>query len=192
MAAPGNHENEIKLRVASAEAGLRLLEGAGFRLREPRVFEANVLFDTAGLHLRQSRELIRIREVGGKCVLTYKGTPIEGRHKLREELEVGVSGGADVLAAIFARLGLRPVFRYEKWRTEFHRPGEPGIATLDETPVGVFLELEGEPAWIDTVAGQLGFAPPDYVLSSYAGLYFEYCRERGIPPADMVFADREV
>jgi hypothetical protein len=30
---------------------------------------------------------------------------------------------------------------------------EPGIITLDETPIGVFLELEGGKYWIDGTAG---------------------------------------
>jgi hypothetical protein len=34
---------------------------------------------------------------------------------------------------------------------------------LDETPAGVFLELEGPSRWIDRTARRLGFAESDYL-----------------------------
>jgi hypothetical protein len=67
------------------------------------------------------------------------------------------------------------------------RSGSGGTATLDETPAGVFLELEGEPAWIDEVAGKLGFTEPDYITASYIQLYVNHCKRQGVAPADMVF-----
>ncbi len=92
------------------------------------------------------------------------------------------------IAAIFERLAYRPVFRYEKFRTEYGQRGSSGIATVDETPIGVYLELEGEPSWIDSTARKLGFAEKDYITASYARLYMEWCQARGIAPADMLFA----
>jgi adenylate cyclase class 2 len=58
---------------------------------------------------------------------------------------------------------------------------------LDETPVGVYLELEGSPRWIDRSARQLGFSEPDYIVRSYGRLYLEWCERKKIKPADMVF-----
>ena len=72
---------------------------------------------------------------------------------------------------MLSRLDFIPTFRYEKFRTEYHRAGETGVATLDETPIGVYLELEGAPAWIDRSARRLGFAESDYSTASYYGLY---------------------
>ena len=46
---------------------------------------------------------------------------------------------------------------------------------MDETPIGVYLELEGEGAWIDKVALQMGFSPAEYILKSYGTLYREHC-----------------
>jgi adenylate cyclase class 2 len=88
---------------------------------------------------------------------------------------------------ILARLGLGPVFRYEKFRTEY-KSGQDGTITVDETPIGLYLELEGQPPWIDRIAGELGFSEQQYVTKSYGALYLEYCWERGITPANMVFA----
>jgi adenylate cyclase class 2 len=95
------------------------------------------------------------------------------------------------MAAIFSRLSFQPVFRYEKYRTEYHQPEGDGLAVLDETPVGVFLELEGPADWIDKAAAELGFAPGDYVTASYGAIYLEYCAKNGIEPKDMVFPQRQ-
>jgi adenylate cyclase class 2 len=62
------------------------------------------------------------------------------------------------------------------------------MATLDETPIGVFLELEGPAEWIDRVAEELGFDESDYILASYATLYADHCRQRGVKPTDMLFS----
>jgi len=129
---------------------------------------------------------LRVREAGRLGTLTYKGAPVGGKYKDREELEVGVSDPRR-LSEILARLDYVPTFRYEKYRTEYRRGGENGVATLDETPIGVYLELEGAPAWIDRNARRLGFAESDYSTASYYGLYVDYCRKRGVPVTHMIF-----
>jgi adenylate cyclase class 2 len=181
---PSHYEVEIKLPVPGAEQALALLQSHGFRLAKTRALEKNVIFDREG-ELRAQARLLRVREVEGRAVLTFKGPATPGRHKSREELEVDVAN-ADVVRTILSRLGFAPGFRYEKFRTEF--TDETGVAMVDETPIGVFLELEGPPAWIDRTARALGYAESDYITASYLALYFDYCRERGIPAADMVFA----
>jgi adenylate cyclase class 2 len=65
------------------------------------------------------------------------------------------------------------------------------LIELDETPIGVFLELEGPANAIDRVAKALGFGARDYVLANYMTLYREYCRSRGEEPRDMLFARTE-
>jgi adenylate cyclase, class 2 len=178
-------ETEIKLRVTDASAARRLLRRAGFRVSRRRVFESNVMFDTLDAGLRASQRLLRVRQAGGLVTLTYKGPPVVGRHKSREELELEVSA-APPMAAVLERLGFRPVFRYEKYRTEFRQPGGKGVATVDETPVGVYMELEGTPTWIDRTARALGFAEAGYITASYGRLYLEWCRREGVAPGDML------
>jgi adenylate cyclase class 2 len=190
MAAGANHEIEIKLRVPDAAAARRLLRRAGFRVVKRRVWETNVLFDNPARDLRARSCLIRIRRAGARAILTYKGAPEPGRHKSREELEAPLAR-PETFEAILERLGFEPVFRYEKYRTEYRRGSEEGLVTLDQTPIGVFLELEGGPDWIDRLAGELGFAQRHFILASYATLYVDYCRERGLTPRHMVFAPGE-
>ena len=163
-----------------------MLEGAGFRVSKPRIFEANTLFDTPQGSLWRSGRLLRLRRAGPQGILTYKGASVPGKHKDREELETPVSD-VNTMSEILARLDFTPGFRYEKYRTEYQRAGEAGLATLDETPIGVYLELEGTPAWIDAQARRLGIAESAYITSSYYGLYVDYCRRRGLEPTHMTF-----
>jgi adenylate cyclase, class 2 len=184
-----SRETEIKLAVPDARTARRFLRAAGFRVSRSRVFESNTVFDTPESSLRQAGTLLRIRRAGGVSTVTYKGGAVPGKHKSREELEAEVSS-AVVMAAIFGRLGLRPVFRYEKYRTEFRQPHRAGVAMLDETPVGLFLELEGSPAWIDRTARRLGFEEKHYITASYSQLYLQWCMARRRKPSNMVFPVR--
>ncbi len=86
---------------------------------------------------------------------------------------------------MLARLGYRVVFRYEKYRAEYVKDG--GLALVDETPIGVFIELEGEPDWIDGHARRLGFSPEHYITESYGSLYLAWCKEQAIEPGHMEF-----
>ncbi|MEO8594033.1 MAG: class IV adenylate cyclase [Candidatus Solibacter sp.] len=182
----GNQETEIKLALQDARGGRRMLREAGFTVSRKRVFEANTILDTPELRLRSASCLLRVREAGQLATLTYKGVPHVGRHKSREELELTLSDGAAMMT-IAERLGFTRCFRYEKFRTEFTQPGRSGVAMLDETPVGVFLELEGTPAWIDRTARRLGFRVGDYLTLSYGRIYLDWCAAKGCAPGDMTF-----
>lgn len=186
LASRSGREVEIKLPVADVAEARRRLRRAGFRARKPRIFESNVIYDTADGSLRRSGQLLRVRRWGPRALLTYKGPPTPGRHKSREELEMELPD-ADRFAEILTRLGYKQVFRYEKYRTEYVHPGATGIATLDETPIGNFLEIEGQPEWIDQTAGRLGFAQADYIILSYAALYLRHRDRHPADPPDMVF-----
>jgi adenylate cyclase class 2 len=111
---------------------------------------------------------------------------------VREEIEVEVTEAA-ILSKIFEGLGMRGWFRYEKYRTTYgmdsSRPwAKELLIEVDETPIGVFAELEGPPEAIDRAAEELGFSKQDYVLRNYLTLYLEECRRTGVEPGDMLFA----
>ena len=179
-------EVEVKIAVPSPALARKLILAAGFRIHVPRVFEVNVLYDFAGLRLRTGGKILRLREAGKTATLTFKGKSIDSRHKVREEVETTI-GTPDAMRRVLTELDLAPVFRYEKYRTEYAREKSSGVITLDETPIGTFLEIEGSPRWIDRTARQLGFGHDDYITASYGVLYLEYCRELGVKPSNMVF-----
>jgi adenylate cyclase, class 2 len=180
-------ETEIKLRLPQGPEHARaLLEQHGFRPTVARQLEIDQTFDLPSGELRQSGRLLRLRSAGGRWLVTYKGPVDGGSHKSREEIETDVTDGL-AFDQILAALGYQPSFAYEKFRTVFKAPGDEGIVTLDETPIGDFLELEGPGYWIDRTAQQLGFRPADYITSSYAALYEEHRKTHGTVPRDMKF-----
>jgi adenylate cyclase class 2 len=201
-------EREIKLRIENLTALRGLLRKIGARVAKRRVHERNTLFDTPRSTLANRERLLRIRTetaarkrglAGSRSLLTFKRpvrkTRASGRgeaYKVREEIELEISDHT-ALARIFEGLGLGRWFRYEKLRTTFCLPASNAWAKsllieLDETPIGVFLELEGPASAIDRAASTLGFAKRDYIVANYMVLYREYCRSRGEKPRDMLFA----
>jgi len=191
-AAKPGQEVEIKLKVELAPEIWRRLRALGFQRTSPRHFESNHLFDFPDQRLGRSGRLLRLRREGGRWVLTFKGPPARSaNYKVREEIESPVASGDDA-RRIFESLALREVFSYQKFRTTYvpgphSRPRGHAELTLDETPIGNFIELEGPRRWIDRVARQFGYTRADYITASYAVLYFEHCRKRGIRPTHMVF-----
>lgn len=186
---PSRKETEVKLRYESASAASDALLSQGAVLTGEREFEDNIVFDTANMRLRQEGMLLRLRRRGDRTILTLKA-PVEGehRHKVREERETDV-GDFDEMRAIFSYLGFTPVYRYQKHRTRF-RAGELE-ACLDETPIGCFVELEGDPGGIDAFAERLGRGVEDYVVATYRELQ-ESVDPRGEQAGDMlVTADEE-
>jgi adenylate cyclase class 2 len=186
MASDGR-EIEIKLPAAGVTEARRLLRANGFRVITPRIFEQNTVYDTAASTLRRARRLLRVRQIGRTYKLTYKGPPQPGKHKNREEIETGLADGS-AFAGILSRLGYSPSFRYDKFRTEFRKGRAKGVATLDETPIGIYLELEGEPAWIDRTARTLGYQEEDYITASYARLFLDWKERTGSFPQHMLFS----
>ena len=191
MSTTGPVETEVKIRCAGdASAMYLLIESAGYVRESQRTLEADQLFDLPGESLRAADKILRLRTEsnasGTQWTLTYKGPAARERYKVREEIEVEAAQGGN-FALILDRLGYIPGFRYEKYRTKFRRNSEPGIVTVDETPMGVFLELEGPTGWIDPTAAGLGFVLSDYVTLSYAALWRQYSAGNQDMPEDMLF-----
>jgi adenylate cyclase class 2 len=183
-----NLEVEVKIPwTGGAEAARRVIEAAGYALIEARTLEADTVFDRVSAELQRAGLLLRLRRAGDLALVTYKGPASGGPYKSREEIEFNVSDSG-TFTQVLDRLGYQPHFRYEKYRTKFAMPGEAGIVSIDETPIGVFLELEGEPEWIDRTAARIGLSRDAYLNRSYASLYQEYLRLHPDGPHDMIFA----
>lgn len=176
----GPVEIEIKLRVAGPEAAREALARLGARLLRPRHFEDNLLLDDAAGSLRAAGSVLRLRRTEAGGTLTFKGARrVEQGLKSREEIETSV-GDADALQAVLERLSLRPVFRYQKYREAYAWGGQEIV--VDETPMGTFLEIEGDAEGIHAAAAALGYGREAYVTESYVALFFA-----GGGTGDMVF-----
>ena len=178
-------ETEVKIKIGDVEGFLSSLGILNPRLLRERHFEDNHLFDFPDLKLKNSRTLLRVRFAGENCYLTYKGTPKpEGIFKVREELEVSLGSG-DEMIQILSRLGMSVSFRYQKYRREYNLKGIQ--IAIDETPIGNYVEFEGDELGIGALAQALGIAETQFIRLSYYGLYVEYCRNMGLSPQNMVF-----
>ena len=139
--------------------------------------------------LDRAAEILRIRSYAGRWMLTHKRLPDSGpgedTHKHRIETETQISNG-EALAEVFLSLGLVAAFRYEKWRTEWH-DGE-GHCVVDETPIGNFAELEGDPKWIDRAADRLEIEPDRYITLSYGRLFDQWRQQHGSKAHDLTFS----
>ena len=108
-----------------------------------RRLQEDALLDTEDESLRRRRCVLRIRLENGNSRITFKGPVQPSEMKLREEFETIVGDGG-LLLRVFEELGFHVWFRYEKYREEFCH--EEVIVAVDETPVGVFVEIEGQRA----------------------------------------------
>lgn len=179
-------EREIKLRFADADAARAAVLAAGATPLRGRRLQEDSLLDTFDDDLRARRCVLRIRVESGKSYVTFKGPVQPSLMKVREELETVVADGA-ALIRLFEELGFRVWFRYEKYREEYAL--DDVVVAVDETPVGVFVEIEGGNRGIEEMAVALGRTPDDYLIDSYRRLYLLDCERRGIAAADMLFEE---
>lgn len=183
-------EIEIKFRVKDRTKLEARIAELGGHLRTPRTFESNTLYDTPERTLRGRTEILRIREYGGHWTLTHKRLPDvvdeSARYKHRVETETEIADG-EALAEVFTHLGFGPVFRYEKYRTEWELAG--GHIVVDETPIGVWAELEGDPAWIERMTQGLGVREELTTTLSYGALFAEWKDHTGSEAENLTFQE---
>jgi len=184
----GGSEVEIKLPAPDLN-GLRVRLGeGGARLLAERHFESNDLYDDSDGSVAARGCVLRLRRTAAGATLTFKGPArFTGGVKTREERETAVSD-PESLDRILNALGYRPRFRYEKHREEWTL--DRCVVALDETPIGGFIEIEGEPTAIRGVLPRLDLDPADALPYSYADLYARRRREDPSLPADMLLQEK--
>jgi adenylate cyclase class 2 len=191
---PG-HEIEVKLRLDSIQSLTDA--GVALHLEMARHFEDNQLFDMTDHQLSARGAVLRVRTLetadGVQGLLTLKekapaDAPVS-QFKLRLETETALSD-PEQMTAILERLGYQKTFRYQKYRTTYRATlshGQTLHLLFDETPLGNFVELEGEENAIAEVVKKLGISPADYILQSYIALQVQHCQQQGKPLEDMMF-----
>jgi adenylate cyclase class 2 len=162
-------EIEVKIKAPLLDPLRRKIRLLPAALEAGRVFERNIVFDTARKKLQKSGILLRLRQQGPRAVLTVKmPVPGDSIYKVREETEVEIPDFANMEKMIRA-IGFRAFFIYEKYREVFNAGG--ARIMVDETPIGNFIEIEGDPEHIDAIAARLGFTRADYISDSYYQLF---------------------
>ena len=186
-------EIELKFLISDIASLEARLPGLGFHLDTPRTFEANTLFDTPERSLRAKGQILRLRQYGTLWTLTHKRTPDDddpgSRYKTRIETETHVDD-AEALEEIVHQLGYSPAFRYEKFRTEWSH-GTNKHLVIDETPIGIWGELEGPVSWIDSMLAELSIDPATCTTQSYGKLFLGWKERTESPAENLTFAEIE-
>ncbi len=148
-------------------------------------FEDNIVFDFPELNLKNNGKLFRLRKTEDNNILTLK-TPSESndkRFKIREEYEVEVSDFR-IMKKIIEHLGLKKFFRYQKYRKTYIIKNNH--ICFDKTPIGNFIEIEGDKQTILEIAKHIGKTEADFITSSYFVLFRESNKS-----GDMVFENMD-
>jgi adenylate cyclase, class 2 len=152
---------------------VRLSEsGATFEGEE---FEENTLYAGAGLDL--SKQVLRLRRVGSRAVLTYKERHAsESAIKRHREDETGVED-AQALDSILDALGYKPSLVYEKRRATWQ--WKETEIVIDDLPFGMYVEIEGEENNITEVERLLHLTEAEAEMATYPELARLYGQRRG-------------
>ena len=156
------YEVERKFPVNSFDEIRSRLTALDCHFAEP-VVQVDRYFAHPQRDFAQTDEALRIRSVGDRHRVTYKGPRIDRVTKTRREIELPLgpgSGTAEKMAEVFLQLGFREVATVRKQRTtaDFTWNGMPIEVALDRVDqVGTFVELESmaDETTLDSVRHQL-------------------------------------
>jgi adenylate cyclase, class 2 len=178
-------ETEVKYRVDSLSDVENRLRELGAKLTAERVYENNVRYEDATNSLSANKRVLRMRQ-DTRARLTYKEPGSSQREGLasRTELEIEVSDfeTADLL---LQKLGFHPSWIYEKYRTTYEM--DDCEIVLDETPLGQFIEIEGDADSIDKMVKMLGLEEAQPIIESYSDLFFKVKAYLQLDVRDMTF-----
>jgi adenylate cyclase class 2 len=173
-------EREVKYLVDDFKPFRKKLAGLGCEFG-PSFFEDNIVFDDDRERLRREGKLLRLRK-SDTVTITFKEPVDRIRFKIMEEHEIEVSNFEEAERIIIS-LGFRKAFRYQK-RREVFISNDTHIL-LDETPIGNYIEIEGEEDRILELSEQLGLSPDRGTSKNYMELYEEYCAQKNLGIASM-------
>jgi adenylate cyclase class 2 len=182
-------EREVKLLFPTSAAAREAILAAGGVPADVRRLQDDSLYDLPDETLRKKGCVVRIRTERrpgrpDTTTLTVKGPVQSSQMKLREEHETRLEH-VEALRRAFDALGMRVWFRYQKYREEFSRPGL--VVAIDETPVGTYVELEGDEDAILAMTAALGLSPADFIVDSYYRLFMKRRNELGLSGPHMIF-----
>lgn len=189
------YEVELKFRVDSHDRVRAALAELGTRPGET-VRQCDRYFNHPARDFAQSNEALRVRSLGERCVVTYKGPVLDKAVKTRREIELPIGTSADdgdEFAEMLTLLGFRPVRAVEKTRETFHLDWH-GVAmelAVDTVAgLGAFVEIETladdsnraeRQAAVLSLAARLGLDEPE--RRSYLTMLLQQDAGAGTPPA---------
>ena len=140
-------EVEQKFRVADLVPVKAQLLTLGARREEP-IVQVDRYFAHPARDFAQTDEALRIRQVGDRNFITYKGPKIDRVTKTRREIELPLGAGAEQASqwtSLLEAVGFREVtaVRKTRERMEVSWEGQTIEVALDQVAfVGCYVELE--------------------------------------------------
>ena len=153
---------------------------------QERIHEFNLRYDLPDGSLVAQKQVLRLRK-DTQARLTFKGPGVmEEDVLLRKEIEVEVSD-FDTTNRLLEALGYKVVMMYEKFRANYLMDNL--VLSVDETPLGLFIELEGEsPAQVRKAADALGLDWEARINLSYSALLNIFNQSSGHTFRDLSYA----
>jgi len=184
------YEVELKFPLLDAEPVIHRLALLGAEQRAP-LEQTDLYFNHPARDFEQTDEALRIRSLGNRHLVTYKGPVVDSQTKTRREIEVPLEGGdaAKQFAAILRLLGFRPVREICKRRVPYQCTWQTRrfeIALDEVVGLGRFVEIEtqadeaGRSAAVEAIlafASQFQLGIPE--KRSYLCLLLELDRAEG-------------
>jgi predicted adenylyl cyclase CyaB len=157
---------EIEIKII--EIDRKKVEDQLAALDAAKIFDGSVetwFFDFDDHTITRGRNLLRLRRIGDKIDLTFKGFSESQSVKVRNEYEVSISN-FDTMCLILESLGLSSTWRMQKHRTSYTLKSGVEVDidkyTGEYSHIPELLEIEGSDA--ETIylhAKLLGFQPEE-------------------------------
>lgn len=162
-------EIEVKLPVKDFKEVKGLLKKLKAKKKSRENLERNILFDHKSLKLKERDWVLRLRKFGKKNILTLK-TKTKGKKgfKVREEINLYFDD-FEKMKEVFQKMGFFEAFYYEKYREEYVLKGLN--ISLDRTPVGNYVEIEGDYKKIEDFLKKIGAKIEETLSLSYYKLF---------------------
>lgn len=140
-----SYEVEQKFPVPDLAALRSQLESAGAAI-SPSRREEDLYFAHPARDFSKTDEALRLRTVGDRHRITYKGPKIDAATKTRREIELPLAAeSAAQWPELLQALGFQPVAHVRKTRSKAHlrwRDRDVEISLDEVDGVGTFVELE--------------------------------------------------
>ena len=182
-----DQEIEVKFLLSDYAALMEKVSALQLPCTQVRVHEFNLRYDLPDGSLLAKKQVLRLRQ-DVQAHITFKGPGmVEDDVLLRKEIEVVVSD-FDTTDRLLKALGYEVVMIYEKFRANY-LVGDVTLS-VDETPLGLFIELEGQnPAQLRQAAARLALSWSERINLSYSALLWRYNRSSNHSFRDLSFAN---
>jgi len=180
-----DQEIEVKFFLKDHEALMQKIAALQLPCSQERIHEFNLRYDLPDGSLVAQNQVLRLRK-DTQARLTFKGPGVmEEDVLLRKEIEVVVSD-FETTKRLLEALGYQVVMMYEKYRANYLL--DSLVMSVDETPLGLFVELEGEsPAQVRKAADVLGLDWDARINLSYSALLSLFNQNTGNSFRDLSF-----